>query len=322
MTRVSLCLTVLNEANSIDALFATIRAQTRRPDEIIVVDGGSTDATLDRLRAYDDLPVQVIARKGATISAGRNAAIGAASGDIIAVTDAGVRLAPDWLALLAGAIEDGADVAAGFFIADPGSDFEVAMGATVLPNLEDIDPARFLPSSRSIAFRRAVWAAVGGYPEWLDYCEDLLFDLAYRDAGYRQEFVPQAVAHFRPRGTLKTFWLQYYRYARGDGKADLWRKRQAARYLTYGVAAPALLGLGRRVPLAYLLLATGGMVYLWPALRRCWLATARWNLTRRIQVLAWVPVIRVVGDLAKMAGYPVGVAWRLTRRRPAELPPA
>jgi hypothetical protein len=28
----------------------------------------------------------------------------------------------------------------------------------------------------------------------------------------------------------------------------------------------------------------------------------------------WVPIIRVTGDLAKMAGYPVGVVWRLRRR--------
>ena len=38
------------------------------------------------------------------------------------------------------------------------------------------------------------------------------------------------------------FWTQYYRYARGDGKADLWRKRHAARYVVYLVLLPALLG--------------------------------------------------------------------------------
>ena len=36
-----------------------------------------------------------------------------------------------------------------------------------------------------------------------------------------------------------------------------------------------------------------------------------------VRGLAWLPVIRVVGDLAKMAGYPVGV-WR--RARSAKLP--
>ena len=59
---------------------------------------------------------------------------------------------------------------AGFFRADPHSPFEVAMGATVLPLRDEIDPATFLPSSRSVAFRKAAWQAVGGYPEWIDYC--------------------------------------------------------------------------------------------------------------------------------------------------------
>jgi hypothetical protein len=37
----------------------------------------------------------------------------------------------------------------------------------------------------------------------------------------------------------------------------------------------------------------------------------------RLRAVAWVPIIRVAGDLAKMAGYPVGRAWRLRHRPPA-----
>ena len=51
------------------------------------------------------------------------------------------------------------------------------------PTRDEVDPATFLPSSRSVAFRKAAWAAVGGYPEWLDYCEDLVFDLSLRERG-------------------------------------------------------------------------------------------------------------------------------------------
>lgn len=313
--RVSLCLTVLNEAGSIDELLESVVAQTRQPDEVIIVDGGSRDDTVERLRAYADrLPLHVLVAPG-TISVGRNAAIGAATGDVIAVTDAGVRLAPRWLADLVAAIDRGADVAAGFFLPDPRTTFEVAMGATVLPEAREIDPARFLPSSRSIAFRRVVWEQVGGYPEWLDYCEDLVFDVAYRRAGFRQAWVPSAVASFRPRGSLRAFWLQYFRYARGDGKADLWRKRHAIRYLTYGVAAPALLLAGWRFPLAWMLLLAGFLAYLWTPLRRYRRQSAHLPTSERLRGVLWVPVIRVVGDLAKMAGYPVGVGWRLRRSR-------
>src|SRR5206468_161896 len=103
------------------------------------------------------------------------------------------------------------DVVSGFFVPDAETPFERAMGATVLPSLPDIDPLSFLPSSRSVAFRKDAWEAAGGYPEWLDYCEDLVFDLRLRELGKRFVFVPQAVAHFRPRRTLRAFYLQYYR---------------------------------------------------------------------------------------------------------------
>ena len=94
----SVVVTVLNEAGSIDTLCASLAAQTLPPSEVVVVDGGSTDYTLARLAAWRDrLPLRVLTRPGANISSGRNAAIAAASHDLIAVTDAGVRLAPDWL---------------------------------------------------------------------------------------------------------------------------------------------------------------------------------------------------------------------------------
>ena len=57
-------------------------------------------------------------------------------------------------------------------------------------------------------------------------------------AGRAFVWAPSAlVAHFRPAHNLRQFFAQYYRYARGDGKADLWRRRHAIRYGTY-LAAP------------------------------------------------------------------------------------
>src|SRR5258708_3452189 len=61
----------------------------------------------------------------------------------------------------------------GFFRAAPRGVSGRARGAPPPPAEADVKPQRFLPSSRSVAFRRGAWAAAGGYPEWLDYCEDL-----------------------------------------------------------------------------------------------------------------------------------------------------
>ncbi len=321
--RVSVVATVYNESASIDALLDSLRRQTRRPDEIIVVDGGSRDDTLIRLKRHrqrGDLPLRAWSLPGCNIAAGRNAAIAAAAGPIVAVVDAGVRLEDNWLEAITAPFEKGSarferesapDVVSGFFVADPRTLFERALGAVTLPRLEEIDPDTFQPSSRSVAFRRDAWARVGGYPEWLDYCEDLAFDFRLRDAGCRFVMRPDALVHFRPRPTLRAFFRQYYRYARGDGKADLWPARHLIRYGTYLVGLPALVALGiAHHPLWFILALTGLGAMVRTPFRRLapHLRSLSWG--ERLAAVAWLPVIRVTGDVAKMLGYPVGLWWR------------
>jgi glycosyltransferase involved in cell wall biosynthesis len=320
--QVALCLTVLNEADNLATLFGSVAAQTRQPDEIVVVDGGSTDATVEVVQAWraQGLPIVLLTRPGANISAGRNAAIGKARAPLIAVTDAGVRLEPGWLAALTAPFDDPEppDVVAGFFRSDPRTPFEAALGATTLPAVQEIRPERFYPSSRSVAFTRRAWEQVGGYPEWLDYCEDLLFDFALEDAGCRRAWAPDALVYFRPRSSARAFYLQYYRYARGDGKADLWRRRHAIRYATY-LGMPLGLLAARRWPWLLGPLSLAVASYLCRPYRRLWPALTMLPWAERPAALAWVPAIRLIGDVAKMAGYPVGLRWRLRHRR--EIPP-
>ncbi len=319
---ISVILTVLNEGASLNRLMDSLAGQTRPPDEVVVVDGGSVDDTLDVLRrCARRLPLRVLVEPGCNISAGRNRAIAAAQGDLIAVTDAGVVLAPDWLERITRPLlaDPAVQVVGGFFRAEPHTPFEAAMGAAVLPLVDEIKPEKFLPSSRSVAFRKSAWERVGGYPEWLDYCEDLVFDLRLRQTAGPFVFAPAALVDFRPRGSLRAFWTQYYRYARGDGKADLWRRRHLIRYLTYLIAAPALALAGLLHPLAWATLLAGAAVYLRAPYRRLPHVLARFRPRtplERLSILAWIPIIRVVGDLAKMAGYPAGVRWRWRHHPP------
>ena len=317
--KVSLIVTVLNEAGSVGRLLDSVLAQTRPPDEVVIVDGGSHDATLDVIRRYADrLPLRLLMEPGANIARGRNLAIVAAGGDVMAVTDAGVRLAPDWLAALVAPFESAPppDVVSGFFVADAEGAFETALGATTLPDVDEVDPAMFLPSSRSVAYTKAAWAAVGGYPEWLDYCEDLVFDLKLRERGFCFAWAPTAVVGFRPRPSLAAHFRQYYVYARGDGKADLWRRRHAIRYAAYAIGAVLLSGL-RHSPWLGAPLAVGVAAYLWRPYRRLWRQAPKLSPLERIAAVAWTPLIRATGDIAKMVGYPVGVVWRLRRRGPS-----
>ncbi len=325
---ISLILTVLNEGESLRPLLDSMAAQTRPPNEIVIADGGSTDNTVAILREYERrLPLRILVEPGANISAGRNRAIAAASGDIIAVTDAGVVLARGWLERITQPLLDDVslEVVGGFFQADPKTLFEAALGAATLPLRDEIDPQTFLPSSRSVAFRKAAWITTGGYPEWIDYCEDLIFDLRLRQIGAPTAFAPDALVYFRPRPSLEAFYKQYYRYARGDGKADLWRKRHAIRYATYLLAAPLIFLLGLRAhKLLWALVLPGAYIYLRQPYRRLGIVLHEAERKgavgampeTRMQAWALVALIRVVGDIAKMLGYPVGWRWRLKHRPP------
>ena len=316
---VSLVMTVRDEAGSLPALLDSILAQRRRPDEVVIVDGGSRDTTVALAQAFaasapPEMPVRVELAPGMNIAAGRNRAIELARGDILAATDGGVVLHGAWLARLVAALSDEAvDVAAGFFVPAPHSTFELALGATILPAVDDVNAAGFLPSSRSVAFRRTAWEAAGRYPEWLDFCEDVVFDLALRRHGLRQRYVPDALVRFRPRSSLGAFFRQYYLYARGDGKADLWRWRHAIRYGTY-LGAPLGWMLGTRWPALRWLIAAAMLTYLRRPYQRLWGLSGQ-SPTAALRAAPWVPLIRLTGDVAKMIGYPVGVAWRRRYRR-------
>ncbi|MDQ1301031.1 MAG: hypothetical protein QG637_952 [Chloroflexota bacterium] len=336
--RVTVIATVLNVGAAICRLLDSLVAQTRQPEEVVIVDGGSRDHTVAVIETYADrLPLRVLIEPGANISRGRNVAIAAATGEVIAAVDAGVWLEPGWLEKLTEPFESAnqrinestnlestyspfairsfahsPQSVAGFFVADPRTPFEIALGATTLPTLTEVNPATFLPSSRSVAFTKTAWAAAGGYPEWLDYCEDLIFDFRLLEVAGPFAWAPQAVAHFRPRGSLTAFFKQYYRYARGDGKADLWRKRHAIRYATYLVALPGLLALAvLHSPWWLLALLAGAAAYCRTPYRRLWPHLAALSPRDCLAALLLVPAIRVAGDVAKMLGFPAGWRWRL-----------
>lgn len=309
---VSLIMTVLNEESGIVEFLDSIASQPVIPAEIVIVDGGSQDDTVNALRSWSRPPgcslvVEVLA--GAGISEGRNRAIELASHSRVLVADGGTTLDLRWVEhMLAAFPDDGSTVVVGGFFRPTGdSVVERAIAYAVTPMREEIDPERFLPSSRSLGFSRDAWSRAGGYPEWLDYCEDLVFDLRMKKLGIPFRFAPDAIVTWAARPSIRGFMKQYYRYARGDGKASLWGKRHAARYGAY-IGGAGLLAFGFVTPWSWLAAALGFAAYQRKFVLRVWRRRSEFPMP--VRTLALVPVIVVAGDLAKMAGYPAGLVWR------------
>ena len=310
---IALVVTVRDEASSIFDLLAAIDGQTLAPNEIVIVDGGSGDGTVSELErwARSRPSVTIVSVPGASIPEGRNVAIAKTSESIIAVTDAGCIPDRDWLYKLVSALDDPAvEVAMGFYRSAPRSRFERLVDCLNLPDADEVDPEKFMPSSRSVAFRRYVWEQVGGYPEWLPVGEDQWFDHRIVEAGYRRRFVPDAVVRWRLRPDMRSFLRQYYRYAWGDGASGMYPRRHALRFGTY-TAALASVGVARRHPRLLALPAAAGLWWLRPSYAR---AIRRLPTGDKVVAVPAIPVLTAVMDVAKMAGWLSGRRHRQSRR--------
>ncbi|MFL5767240.1 MAG: glycosyltransferase, partial [Actinomycetota bacterium] len=211
--KITLVSTVKNAAPHIEEFLASVALQTRPPDEIVIVDGGSTDGTAEILRRAPG--ITLIEEPGANIARGRNVAIRAATHDLIALSDADCILEPSWLSFLLETLEAGTDVAMGFYVPETETFLQRSVSAVNLPEASELREDRFMPSGRSVAFRRSSIEAAGGYPEWLDIGEDMYVDHRWRELGLDMRLVPEAIARWRLRDSLTETWTQYFRYARG-----------------------------------------------------------------------------------------------------------
>ena len=301
--KITLVSTVKNAAPYIEEFLASVTFQTRPPDEIVIVDGGSTDGTVGILRNAPG--ITLIEEPGANIARGRNVAIRAATHDLIALSDADCILEPSWLSFLLETLEAGADVAMGFYVPETETFLQRSMSAVNLPEASEIREDRFMPSGRSVAFRRTAIEAAGGYPEWLDIGEDMYVDHRWRELGLDMRLVPDAVARWRLRGSVAETWTQYFRYARGDAIAGMHTGRNLLRFAVYGAAIAVLLS-DRRLP--RLVAAAAGTAYAYRPIFRTLRRVP--GVPEKAAAALAVPALMAFTDAAKMAGYLAGLPRR------------
>jgi glycosyltransferase involved in cell wall biosynthesis len=104
---VSAIITAYNNADYICDAIESVRRQSARPSEIIVIDDGSIDGTAERVAGYGG-EVRYVHQPNSGEAAARNRGVAVAHGDLIAFLDADDCWPPDRLAVLSAILGDNA----------------------------------------------------------------------------------------------------------------------------------------------------------------------------------------------------------------------
>lgn len=302
---VTVVITILNEADTITDLLHGLAAQTFMPHQVIVVDGGSTDNTVQLIKAWQKkhqkLDLQLI-EKSSNRSQGRNIGIAAARTNWIAITDAGCVPDETWLEELLFAAENTqADVVAGYYYARSRSSFEKAVVPFFLVMPDQVDPYTFLPATRSMLLKKSVWKELKGFDEKLTFSEDYVF--AQRAAKkYKLAFTDRALVAWRPMSSLRAFFTAVQSQAKFDAVGHHIRLKVWAIFGRYGLLL--LLGLWYLEESVWSVLVLcavmAGFYSLWAILKLFRYVGKSWY---------WLPILQITADLAVMIGTIRGVLY-------------
>jgi glycosyltransferase involved in cell wall biosynthesis len=202
MPRVSVIVPVFNAARTVGQAIESVRAQTFTEVEIIAVDDGSTDASIEILRRYDGA-VKILQQRNRGPSAARNLGIANSTGEYLGFLDADDWWKPEFLATMVAVLDRDPLCAMAYcdlqLIDSLGTPFQTSLMAvrenrppTVQDMLHSLWP--IMPSGAVV--RRGPLEAVGGFPEPLRAFEDVYLWLLLREQG-TFAYVPRNLAVWR-----------------------------------------------------------------------------------------------------------------------------
>ena len=220
---VSVVVCAYNAAATLDDCLTSLTALTYPHVEIVVVNDGSEDETSAIARRYPG--VRVIDVPNGGLSMARNVGLAEATGEIVAYTDADVRVDPDWLSYLVQPMLT-ADVAgSGGPNVVPPDDPWVAQCVARAPGgpthvLLDDRIAEHVPGC-NMACRREALLAVGGFnPVYLRAGDDVDICWRLQAKGFRIGFAASALVWHHHRTSVRAYWRQQVGYGEGEAWLD------------------------------------------------------------------------------------------------------
>ncbi len=225
---VSLCIIAYNEEKVLEELLRQVQAQSypARLTELVLVDSASQDRTKEifsefaRRFSQSYLSVGVYDNPRRSQAAGWNTALRHATGDIIIRLDAHAEIPEDFILQNVRLIESGEDICGGarpnridrptpfkkmLFLAESSM-----FGSSIAGYRRQNEEKKYVRSLFHGAYRRDVFAAVGGFNEDLGRTEDNELHNRIRRAGYRICQSSEILSYQHIRGTLSSMLLQKF----------------------------------------------------------------------------------------------------------------
>lgn len=252
---VSVIVPAYNAAATLPACLAALQHQTRPPDEILVIDDGSTDGTAAAAKAAG---IRVIQQSQRGPAAARNCGVRVACGNVVLFTDADCEPLPDWVERMLIPFADPSivgvkgsyrsrqrDLIARMVQAEFEDKYERMRRCTTIDFID----------TYSAAYRRVVFLQAGGFNEVFPQAsvEDVELSFRLAERGARLVFAPQAQVWHQHSTSLLQYLRKKARYGfwralvyrwhprkiRGDSHTDPILKIQFA---LIGLGALGLLG--------------------------------------------------------------------------------
>jgi succinoglycan biosynthesis protein ExoA len=222
MKLLTVCCPVLNESTFIDGLLQSIINASPLEKEIILIDGGSTDDTLEKIMIWQKkhLNIRVIPNKLRYVSHGFNLAYKNSQSKYITLMGSHSEYPPNYFEVGLSLLENGVADAVGGPLNQVGKTEKGRIIAACMSSRFGVGNAEFRTSKkrayvRSVAmaiYKRSVFEEIGLLDEELVINQDDEFHYRLNSKGYKILMEPAMEVTYYVRDDIKSLWKQYFNY--------------------------------------------------------------------------------------------------------------
>ena len=216
--KISVVICAYNAASTLEDNLSSLTRLDYPDYEVIVVNDGSKDATGEIASRY---PFKIITVPNGGLSAARNLGLYAATGEIVAYTDADTRVDVDWLSHIAQVFVQRDVAGVGGPNVVPTDDSWISQCVARSPGgpvhvMLDNTEAEHIPGC-NMAFRKSALVAIGGFdPTYTKAGDDVDVCWRLQSSGYKLGFAPGALVWHHHRDSVKAYWRQQVGYGEGE----------------------------------------------------------------------------------------------------------